>query len=286
MSDEKKVEAPEVEVKDEQTPAEAEHEFESAFAEERGTKPPPKPEAKTADNKEKPKEEPKEVKEAPKAQADPWKDGFEKRMRNIEGHIGGLKSMMEKGFAAAKATAAAGADAPTDKQITQAHTPEKWKQLKEDFPQWAEAVEEFVASRPAPKVDAPKFDADSFRKQMFEELVQPALRVTALEARESAKLDLKHEGWEERVGSAEFSGWLETQPEDVKKLIESPYFKDADRVLVAFGEFQKAQAEKQRKRDRLETAAPVQGSGQGGPPTLDDDAAFVGGFNGVRGGGR
>ena len=39
-------------------------------------------------------------------------------------------------------------DSPTQTEITTASkNPEKWDKLKEDFPEWAEAMEEYVSSK-------------------------------------------------------------------------------------------------------------------------------------------
>src|SRR3990167_1216509 len=80
-----------------------------------------------------------------------WND----RLRNMEGHIGGIKSSLQKLSAsqkqqaandADKAAAEAGADAPTKAQVSEAlANGEKFKALKADFPEWGDAMEESMA---------------------------------------------------------------------------------------------------------------------------------------------
>ena len=77
---------------------------------------------------------------------------IQKQLRQLNGHIGGLtseqkriKELMQDG--ANRATSKTD-DAPSQNQINQAiANPEKWDALKLDFPDWAEATEEYVNSR-------------------------------------------------------------------------------------------------------------------------------------------
>ena len=84
--------------------------------------------------------------------------GMTGRLRRVEGHIGGLTTAQRELRAAVDAarqqTQRAGGAAPTDAEIAAANTSAKWKQMKEDFPDWAEAMEERLTAMSGPAVRA------------------------------------------------------------------------------------------------------------------------------------
>ena len=208
------------------------------------------------------------------------------QIRNLAGHIGGLKSSIQAAKDAASTAAAAGKDAPTGAQITAAaESGPKWKQLKEDFPEWAEAAEERFGAMSAgsgPDVDA----ITTAASRAAVESVTPTVKEAVAEARRLAQVDLAHEGWEETISTAAFGTWLGSQKPEIKDLAASDRPKDAIKLLDSYKEFEKAAAAKAavqaKSQQRLAGAAPVRGTTTAGPVKLNDDAAFEAGFKSVR----
>lgn len=123
------------------------------------------------------------------------------------------------------------AAAPTQTDIAKATAnPEKWDQLKQDFPEWAEAMEEYVGF----KIGQPSQSVSEDQLNRLLEERTEKIRSEALEAIEYAKLETKHEDWRETINSDEFVAWIGAQPVDVYSLIDSPKAADAVKVISLF----------------------------------------------------
>jgi hypothetical protein len=118
--------------------------------------------------------------------------------------------------------------APTKAEVSTASAnPEKWNQLKDDFPEWAEAMEEYVSSR----VGQTGQNVSSDQINTLIEQRTEQIRNETREAVEYAKLETKHEDWKETVNSPEFLSWMNEQPVSVYNLIDSPKAADAVKML-------------------------------------------------------
>lgn len=215
--------------------------------------------------------------------------GVSNRLRNIEGHIGGLTSQTKEikaALTAAKTAAvAAGGDTPTDAQVAAATTGEKWKQMKEDFPEWADAMEERIGS-----IRGSAVDVDGIAKKVTEGFA-PALAGVEMRARQFARVDMVHEDWENTVNTPEFSTWLQGQPDDIKALSSSAFAKDAIKLLNTYADHSKpkdtpaAPPAKLTPQDRLATAVtPTRGNGQPIRTEPTEQEAAAAAFKRVRGG--
>ena len=145
------------------------------------------------------------------------------QLKSANGRIGAMQRQLE---AAAKMPAAAnGADpAPSAQEVSAASADaKKWQKLREDFPEWAEGIDELVAHRvgEASKKAAPAVD-------------EQAIRQSAVEAAREAIVEDEHPGWKDTVNTQEFHDWFKTQPEDVQKLANSSRSKDAITLLDKF----------------------------------------------------
>jgi hypothetical protein len=177
------------------------------------------------------------------------------RLRNIEGHIGGLKHNLNQLSTAKAAAEAQGADAPTKAQISEAtQSGVKLSALKEDFPEWAEAIEESmsaVASR-IPQVD--------------ENAINERIRSSETRARQLARLDMAHPDWEQAIQSEQYQNWLSNQPNDIQALVNSENASDAIKVLNAYVDSTSASTPdltaQSRQRNRLESAVTPTAGGQ------------------------
>lgn len=164
------------------------------------------------------------------------------------------------------------ADAPSQKQIvTATANPEKWDQLKEDFPEWAGAMEEYVTAKMAGVSQqqqslTPEQVAGYVQQQVSESRQEMAREL------EKARIEGKHDDWETTVNTPEFANWFSVQTPETRALAGSPAAKDAIRMLDMF---QSAKAKpaseiKQERGARL-AAAVITRPGQVAPPkTLDD----------------
>lgn len=203
--------------------------------------------------------------------------GVTGRLRNIEGHIGGLTSQQKEIRAALTASRDAeksGDEAPTGSQIAAASgSSEKWNQMKEDFPEWAEAMEERLAN--VKGTSQPPVDRDAIKAELKAEL--------ALEAVEDA-----HEGWQETVKKPEFSTWLQSQPEEMQALAASTKPRDAIRLLNKYtGKAPAAETPpRQDPKTRLEASvAPTRGTTVARRETQTEQEAAEAAWKKTRGGG-
>ena len=294
----------------EQPPVDSEADFAAGFNNVRGVESTPAKDPAPV-NEEPPKEEPKAdgatSTEPPK---DDWEgvspkvkaeiesiseklkgiDSLSKQLASINGHIGGLKSQqqeMKAALAGARAAAVSeGKDAPTTEQVERARTDSaRWKQLKEDFPEWAEAVDERLADlqRSLPR-EAPVNPADLEAQiaKRVEERIQTSTQAARDEARVLAVIDAKHDGWEETINTPEFAAWYRTQPAEIQRLSASPKAKDAIRMLDLYAEHKTKQAQKAEREKRLDRAITPQGA-TATAVVEDPEAAFEAGFREGRG---
>lgn len=128
------------------------------------------------------------------------------------GRVGSIQSQLATmGKAAAQQSAG---PAPTAKQIDKAAvSPEKWEALKKDFPDWAEGVEAYVASRTpsaSPAVD-PQALARHIEGQLAKRL-QAQREEDAMEVVSAFDAD-----WQKKASTQEFRAWIESQPAEYQQ---------------------------------------------------------------------
>jgi hypothetical protein len=191
-------------------------------------------------------------------------------VKTAEGRV----AAMQREFAQAKAAqqSVVPQEAPTQGQMSAAaKNPEKWDQLKEDFPEWAGAMEEYVTAKMAGVSQqqqslTPEQVAGYVQQQVSESRQEMAREL------EKARIEGKHDDWETTVNTPEFANWFSVQTPETRALAGSPAAKDAIRMLDMF---QSAKAKpaseiKQERGARL-AAAVITRPGQVAPPkTLDD----------------
>ena len=171
------------------------------------------------------------------------------RLRNAEGHIGGLNGQLKQQQQLAKQVANSGGDAPNAEQVRQAQSsPEAMANLKRDYPEFADAME-------------------SALKQQMQEQEQ---RIQALlkdqkggvsheeiaQMRSELAVEAKHPGWQDRVQTPEFMGWLQRQQREVQMLAASESPQDAIRLLDLHNEAMNP-ATSTNKTQRLNSAAAI-----------------------------
>jgi hypothetical protein len=178
------------------------------------------------------------------------------RVRNTEGHIGGLTSQIKAQVEAAKAVQNSGGDAPTAKEIREAQgDPEALKRLTEDYPEFAKALApaiDAVVSERMAKIET-KFQQDNDKPNPLSEIekLRTELKLERIEA--------KHPGWQLEVenSKAELAGWLQRQPREVQMLAASQEPADAVRFLDLWKESRRPQATNQTRGIAAAAALPT-----------------------------
>jgi len=170
------------------------------------------------------------------------------RLRNAEGHIGGLGSQLKQQLQTAQQVTAKGGDAPSATEIREAHkSPEAMARLKADYPEFAEAMESALNER-----------LGALEQKLQQ---QPAQQTEAVSPQEIARLrsefavEVRHPGWQDLVRTTEFVGWLQRQPREVQMLAASESPQDAIRLLDLHTDASKS-ASTQRTQ-RLSSAAAI-----------------------------
>ena len=148
------------------------------------------------------------------------------RLRNAEGHIGGLGSQLKQQLQAAQQVTAKGGDAPTATEIRDAQkSPEAMARLKADYPEFADAMESALNERLS-------LIEQQLKQQLQQAPAQPSVTPQEIaQLRSEMFVEVKHPGWQERVRTPEFVGWLQRQPREVQMLAASESPQDAVRLL-------------------------------------------------------
>lgn len=172
------------------------------------------------------------------------------RLRHAEGHIGGLNSQLKQQLQTAQQVAAKGGDAPTAGEIRAAQqSPEAMTNLKRDYPEFADAMESALNERL------------SVLEQRLAAQAQPTLQQPGVTPGEINRLrsemavEIRHPGWQDRVQTPEFVGWLQRQPREVQMLAASESPQDAVRLLDLHT--QAATSATSQRTQRLSAAAAI-----------------------------
>ena len=170
------------------------------------------------------------------------------RLRNAEGHIGGLGSQLKQQLQTAQQVSARGGDAPTATEIRDAQrNPEAMARLKSDYPEFAEAMESALNERLS------MLEQRLVQQQQPQQAGVSPAEIQRLRAEMS--VEVRHPGWQDRVRTTEFNGWLQRQPREVQMLAASESPQDAIRLLDLHDEAAKS-ATSQRTQ-RLSSAAAI-----------------------------
>ena len=189
-------------------------------------------------------------------------------VKSAEGRVAAVQREFEQARRAA--TQVSPQDAPSQGQIaTAAKNPEKWDQLKQDFPEWADAMEEYVASKLS---SAP---ATGLTPEQVVEFVNNQVAASKAEMGrllEEARVEGKYENWRDIVNTTEFAQWFTVQDHQTRALADSASARDAIRMLDMFHATKNKSAAdiKQQRGARLAAAATSRPGSTPPPKTLDD----------------
>ena len=155
-------------------------------------------------------------------------DTIGNEVKQWSGRVGAIQRELQLQRNAAEQAAKTVGEAPTKQQMAEAaQDDEAWSELKDEFPEWADALEKRTG-----KLEK-KFSEqiESLRQQ------QPqAPDLSALRREYDQKLlTIKHPDWRELVASPEYNEWLNKQPGDVRqKALESTDALECIEVLDRF----------------------------------------------------
>jgi hypothetical protein len=190
-------------------------------------------------------------------------------VKTAEGRVAAMQREFQQARVAQQQVAPQ--EAPSQGQIVNAaKNPEKWEQLKEDFPEWAGAMEEYVASKLGSV--QPQQGLDPQQVAAFVQQQVDQTKVEMRQAIEEARVDGKYENWKDTVNTLEFTQWFTVQSPEIRSLANSDSARDAIRMLDLFHDTKKRSASdiRQERGQRLAAAATTR-PGQTPPPkTLDD----------------
>lgn len=141
------------------------------------------------------------------------------QVKSSEGRVAALQREMQ---VARQAAVSVAAPAPNAQAVAAANkSPEKWEKLKEEFPEWGEAVEELVSVRAQPQQPAPQVDLSPIHTQL-NDLTRQVYRAV-----EEAKVFGAHRDWKQVINTPQFVAWAQTQPPEVQALGASDSAEDA-----------------------------------------------------------
>lgn len=171
-------------------------------------------------------------------------DAIDHRLKSSEGRVAALQRELEVSKQAAKDAN----NSPTQQQINAASAnSEKWVALKEDFPEWVEAIEERLSG------------VVGTEKESYNDAELRAQNANLSSELSSLRVELKHPGWEDTVNTAEFVQWMQTQPPEVLALAASSNPTDAIKLLDQYSSItDKAQKVIDDRAKRLQQSVSTQ----------------------------
>ena len=181
-------------------------------------------------------------------------DEITARLKTAEGRVSALQSELAK-KATQDVRKTPGA-APSAAQVDAASTDAEWEELKEDFPEWANALERRIAAT-----------NESVRSLISKEQARMTEEV------EKRIVSIKHPGYQKTIQDPDFKTWFQAQPAEFQKLANSMKADDAITVLDGYAAARgKGPSRIQDRKKRLQEAATIpKGSQQQAPIKSEAD---------------
>ena len=158
---------------------------------------------------------------------------------------------------------------PTEEQIAEAkESDEKWKTLKDDFPDWADAIDTRLTS--FEKKMTPGVSKEMLQAELKE--LRKSLKSETKEEIEEAVLTYAHPTWKDDVKTTEYSTWAASQNDDVKEKIKSSFAADAIEVLDLFksSNGNKVDRIKKQRQNKLQSSVATPGRSSVAPKSEDN----------------
>lgn len=156
--------------------------------------------------------------------------GFESlvtKLTNTVSEQTGRVGAIQRELAQARSAASVVTRAPNAQAVAAASKSlVKWEQLKTDFPDWAEAIEERVGVVAAPDSGP---DIAALQAQLQAEV--GSIRQAVTMGIEEAKIYGAHRSWKSEVASEPFAAWFQTLPAEDQAVYNSTSGDDVIRIL-------------------------------------------------------
>lgn len=176
-------------------------------------------------------------------------------VKTAEGRVAAMQREIDSAKQAAKAVGNAG---PTNAQIQAAQgDTKKWEALRADFPEWADATEQFVQASLAGLTSK---QTDGLSPAQVEAMVNERLageRAATARAIEEAKVEGKHGDWKAVINTPEFAAWYQQQSPELRALSGSERAADAIRLLDTYQAATAQTAAQQQQQRSTKLAAAV-----------------------------
>jgi len=206
------------------------------------------------------------------AQIDQLADANAQLLHHVKTTEGRVAAMQREAQQARQAAAQVAAqDAPTQTALAQAaKNPEKWEQLKQDFPEWAGAMEEYVTAKLGSTTQGQALTSEQVAGYVNQQVAQTKAEMGKLLA--EARIEGKYENWREEVNTPAFAQWYSAQSPETRALADSPEARDAIKMLDQFHSSRTRSATdiKQERGARLAAAATTRPGVTPPPKTLAD----------------
>jgi hypothetical protein len=183
---------------------------------------------------------------------------LQQRLRNAEGHIGGLSSQLKQKLETAQAVRDAGGEAPTAAQIKHAQeNPEAFKALERDYPEFAAALAPAVDAKVNARMQELRQELEAMREQTSQRPQGPDPMQAMQKMRAEMMVEVRHPGWQETVRRPEFQGWLGSQSRELQMLAASSEPADAVRLLDLYQDTRKTTSTNRNQRLSSVAALPT-----------------------------
>lgn len=177
------------------------------------------------------------------------------QVRQAHGKLGELNALVRQSVQAAQHVRSAGGDAPSAGEIAAAQgSAKKFEKLREEYPDFSEAIDEFVSAKVGQSVDAQQ--VDSLQQQLAQERAERELLAR------KTQVEIRHPGWEREIVTPAFGGWLERQLPEIRMLADSNEPAAAIRVLDLY---KQERARAPSLNHDLHSAAAIQGGRRSTP---------------------
>lgn len=198
---------------------------------------------------------------------------IEERLKQTERRIGSIQNEFH---AASQAAAEAEQAAPTKKEMNDAaKNSEDWDDLKDEYPEWADAIEHKLAANSA-ELSKRLPDYSNLRTELDDIRGRQDGYISPDELQKHL-LAFRYPAWEETVCTKGYQAWLKEQPDDVqKKHYSGKTANDAVYVLDRYNEFQSGEKSPQaiaaaRKKRLKQAENPKSGGGRQSTPKSEAD---------------
>ena len=154
-----------------------------------------------------------------------------KSVSSLAGTVGAMRQQFDAAKEAAKQVRSEGGSAPTSAEIKRASAdPAKFAALKDQYPEFAEAIEGFVGAQ-LDTIKVPQGLSKDEASKLIEERANEIAGARIDRLTRELAVEMAHRGWKQTTASPAFSGWVERQQPEVKKLYSSDQPDDVIRLL-------------------------------------------------------